>query len=111
MSYDVWLEIDYGNGNKTEVGDMNYTSNVSRMWRKALSGSDFDGLAAMDGQRATDCVVALRQAASNMAAFPEAYEAMNPANKWGNANGAREFLTSLAALCELHPTAHVRVSR
>lgn len=113
MSYDVHLEIDTGNGHKAEVGPdcLNYTSNVSPMWRKALTGTDFEFLGAIDGKRAGDCVISLRQAIANMKAFPEAYEAMNPPNGWGDADGAREFLERIADLCEMHPNCEVRVSR
>lgn len=112
MSYDIYLEIDTGNGHKAEVGPdcLNYTSNVSPMWRKALTGSDFDSLAAMDGKRAGDCVKALRHAVAAMAADPATYVLMNPANGWGDADGARTFLETIAELCEMHPNCEVRVS-
>jgi hypothetical protein len=111
VSYDIWLEIDAGNGNKTEVWGDNYTSNVSPMWRKALAGTAFEFLGAMDGHLASDCAPALRQAAKAMLDDPAPYEAMNPANKWGNATGAREFLESLATACELYPAARMLISR
>jgi hypothetical protein len=112
MSYDIWLEIDTGNGQTAEVGpDMNYTSNVSPMWRKALEGTGFNGLAAMDGRRASDCEPALRTAVAAMDTDFEAYEAMSPHNKWGDAAGARSVLWALADWCEKHPNTTVRVHR
>lgn len=112
MSYDIWLEIDTRNGNVAEVDTcLNYTSNVSPMWREALTGTGFEFLGAMHGRRASECAPALRQAVANMKAAPEVYEAMNPANRWGNADGAREFLEKLADLCEKHPLMTVRISR
>jgi hypothetical protein len=112
MSYDIYLEIDTGNGHKAEVGgDLNYTSNVSPMWRKAFTGTDFSFLGDIDGRRAGDCVTALRHAVAAMGGDPAAYEAMNPPNGWGDADGAREFLRKIADLCEQHPNCEVRVSR
>lgn len=111
MSYDVWLEIDTGNGSNAEVWEGNYTSNVSLMWRKALAGTSFEFLGAMDGHLASDCAPALRQAIKAMLDDPAPYEAMNPANKWGDATGAREFLEGLAAACKQHPATRVRIWR
>jgi hypothetical protein len=111
MSYDIWLETDTGNGSKVEVWDGNYTSNVSPMWRKALTGTSFEFLGAMHGRRASECSPALRRAVKAMLDDPAPYEAMNPANKWGDATGAREFLESLATACEQHPATRVMISR
>jgi hypothetical protein len=112
MSYNIWLEIDTGGPEPAMIGpDINYTSNVSPMWRKALAGTGFDSLADMDGRTAAYCEPALRTAADAMAADPEAYAAMNPPNGWGSADGAREVLTRLAQACADHPKATVRISR
>jgi len=111
VSYDIWLEIDTGNGSKTEVWDSNYTRNVSPMWRKELAGTSFEFLGAMDGHLASDCAPALRHAVKAMLDDPLTYEAMNPPNKWGDAVGAREFLESFATACEQHPATRVRISR
>lgn len=112
MSYDIWLEKKTRAGKITMVGEeTNYTSNVSPMWRKALDGTGFDGLGAMDGRLAADCEPALRTAVTAMDADFDAYEAMNPDNKWGNATGARSVLRDLAHQCKKHPKATVRISR
>lgn len=117
MSYGIWLEIDTGAGNMaTVVDDMNYTSNVSKMWRKALEGATIgrfqvESLGDMDGITARLCVPALWHAVAAMNADPLTYQAMDPANGWGDWGGAREFLEKLAKACELHPNATVRISR
>src|SRR5438093_1169541 len=66
MSYDIHLEIDTGGGKMAEVWWVNYTSNVSPMWRKALTGTAFESLGAMDGHLASECAPALRLAIKAM---------------------------------------------
>lgn len=103
MSYDVWMELPHG----TE-GDRNYTSNVSPMWDRAMPGLN---LRDMNGLKAGDCVDHLKAGVAAMEADPDAYRAMEPSNKWGDYEGALEYLRHLAALCDLWPTGIVRVCR
>lgn len=117
MSYDIWLEIDTGNGNVATVDNcLNYTSNVARMWHTAIQGAVIGGvqmeaLYDLDELEAGTCAPALRHAIAAMLADPQTYAAMNPANGWGDAEGAREFLEKVADLCEAHPSMKVRISR
>lgn len=70
--------------------DGNYTSNTSRMWGHALGGDV--GLRDFDGAPAVEAAGPLRAAVERMRAAPEVYEAMNPANGWGDYAGAVCFL-------------------
>jgi hypothetical protein len=105
MSYWVHLEINTGAGNYADVYERNMTSNVAPMWRKA--GAD---IAEMNGKTATDCTEMLSAAINTMRAEPTTYEAMNPANRWGDYAGCIDFLTDLRDACVQHPDCIVRVS-
>lgn len=107
MSYDVHLEADLGGSEPVRVGhlDANYTWNVCPMFVAAsgCSPNDWDGKPASE-VRETCCQI--------LAAFnadPATYRAMNPANGWGNFEGARNFIQKIADACELAPRATVRV--
>jgi hypothetical protein len=104
MSYDVYLEVDTGAGNYACIGDWNMTSNVAPMWRKA--GADLAEMADMPAWRAADL---LRGAVDMMRAYPADYEALNPANGWGDYEGCMGFLEVILRACERHPRAVLRV--
>lgn len=107
MSYDIWLEIDTGGPEPAVVGpDWNYTSNCGPMWRAA--GAD---LADFEGKPAGDCLPTLNAAITEMAVNPARYEAMNPANGWGDYGSLLSALQQLAGGFRAHPKATVRVSR
>jgi hypothetical protein len=112
VSYDIHLEIDAGGPEPAQVGrDLNYTRNVSPMWRKALQGATIPTVADMHGRLASECLPALDHAIAAMLDDPPTYDAMNPPNGWGNADGARKFLEEIAGECRAHPKATIRVSR
>lgn len=111
MSYDVSLEIDTGAGKTFGCPVFNYTSNVSAIWRLALRGTGFDGLGAMDGRRAGDCLPAITTAISNMEINRSTYEEMQPANGWGNAAGALDALQILRRYCSDHPGTIIRIDK
>lgn len=112
MSYDIWLEIDTGGEERARVANsINYTSNVRPMWDLALKGLPIEHVADMHERLAGDCVGPLRAAVETMKLDFEQFEALNPPNGWGNANGAREFLAELADMCAAHPKATVVIWR
>lgn len=73
--------------------DINMTSNVAGMWR--LAGAD---LAAMEGQPASQVLVALASAVRNMLCEPAKYRALEPDNGWGDYEGCVGYLVRLAML-------------
>jgi hypothetical protein len=112
MSYSVWLEIDTGGPESYPIDpDLNYTSSVRPMWDLALKGTAIESVAEMHDRVAGDCVESLRIASRRMLLDYLDYEALNPADGWGNASGAREFLECMAYVCEAHPKAIVVVAR
>lgn len=109
MSYDVHLEADLGGEEPVNLGilDENYTWNVYPMFRLALGEEGFcngwDGLSA---------AVAAMRCARTLAAFdadPDAYRALNPANGWGDFDGARRFIEAIREACVKAPNATLRV--
>ena len=116
MSHDVYGRIPTGAGEEAEAFCAgNYTSNCSRMWACAISGT-FDGpktwLSDLDGRPCGELVPLLDAALRHMddPANLAPYEAMNPDNGWGNFRSAREYLRKILDGCRSHPAAFLRVS-
>lgn len=110
MSYDIdlYMTVDTGGSTPVEIviaGVGNYTSNVAGMWSDALGCR----LADLNKKTAGDCVPALESAVAAMTADPIKYEAMNPANGWGDYQGARDYLARLRDACSEHPKATVHI--
>lgn len=116
MSYDVYGRVPTGAGEEAEAFYAgNYTSNCSRMWACAISGTFDDpktSLADLDGSVCGDLVQLLESAQEHMRdpANDEKYRAMNPSNGWGEFVSAREFLHKILDGCRRHPLALLRVS-
>lgn len=107
MSYDIWLVVDTGGDEPTEVGsNWNYTSNMAPAWCEA--GAD---LAAFAGKPAGECVAVLDEAIKQMIAEPEKYKAFNAKNGWGSYDTLLPALQRLFQNFRNHPKAIVRVSR
>lgn len=106
MRYDVYLEIGTGASETADVYWANHTSNTAPMWRHA--GAD---LAELAGKTAAEIAPVLTAAIERMAADPDTYEAMNPANGWGSYESTLEFLRGLRDACRDHPATSLRVSR
>lgn len=110
MSYDIHLEINVDTGGEpftgvpTDVG--NYTANVSGMWGTALGYR----LADLDGRTARDAADDLVRAVAAMEDQPATYQAMNPANGWGDYDGALDYLRRLRDACHAYPNAAIRIS-
>lgn len=102
MSYDITFGPPPGVPIYPEDTWRNYTSNVSPMWAAALGGETL-------GDRIDRAVVnedliePLRGAIAAMKADPELYRGMNPANGWGDYDGALQFLVWMLANCEAVP--------
>lgn len=106
MSYDVWLEIDTGGDEPATIpgADFNYTTNCARMWRHA--GID---LRDCKGAPCSEAAGPIADAVKRMEDDPDTYRAMNPANGWGDYEGALRFLRQIAEACAQHPKARLGV--
>lgn len=107
MSYDVSLVIDAGAEYPTQITDCgNYTYNVSPMYYDVLEG----GLKSLDGMVASVAAICLEGAIAKLEASPDKYKAMNPANKWGDYEGAIKFLRRIRNNCLKYPKTIVSIS-
>lgn len=109
MSYSIWLykELDGEQYEVFEVG--NYTSNVSPMWTKALGQNLGDLIDAIPDARILGPLIGMGIA--TMRGSADELRAMNPANGWGDYDGALAYLEKLLLGCRLHPDAKVEVHR
>lgn len=89
--------------------DVNYTSNVVPMWRKAMP--ETDGLAGLDDSVAMDVEVYLRLGIERMEKDPATYREMNPENGWGDFDTQLQMLMDFRSACLKHPSDIVKVSR
>lgn len=107
MSYDVYLQIDTGAEYPATVYEVgNYTSNVSRMWTTALGHPLYE----LNDRNAGEAVAVLDEAIGRMHAGADEYQAMNPANGWGDYAGALKYLRRLREGCAQHPKTVIHVS-
>jgi hypothetical protein len=106
MSYGCRLAIDTGGAWPATVADLpNITYNVSPIFRAALGRN----LGDLNGQPAGQALPVLMAGIQRMRADMEPFRALNPANGWGDADGALKFLELLVAACEAHPKATLEV--
>lgn len=113
MSHDAWLAMNTGAGEEVAVAEIgNYTRNVSPMWRKAMAAAAGKPMAIQDtdGWLAAAAQPVFAKAAEHMSAHAGEYLPLNPENKWGNYEGALEFMRACADTCAKHPKATVRWS-
>ncbi|MDK1473650.1 hypothetical protein QNO07_09480 [Streptomyces sp. 549] len=110
MSYDISLHltVDTGGPQPHEAGfDVgNYTSNVARMWNRALGYR----LADLHDRIAGDALRDLQRAVAAMEADPDVYRRMEPSNGWGDYEGALACLTRLRNQCATVPKARIYIS-
>ena len=78
------------------------------MWRRA---NVYEALYDSPGQLAGSVIMALDVGLFHMQNNPDIYTALNPANGWGNYEGALTFLAGLLEACRRHPKATLWVSR
>lgn len=107
MSYDVHLEVDVGGAEPVRGGDLdaNYTYNVYPMFAAAGAGSPND----WNGKPGFEVFAICCGILAAFDADPAKYRALNPANGWGNFDGARSFIQTIADACVQAPFAIVRV--
>ncbi len=106
MSYDIYLQINTGKGERTVVEIGNYTSNIAPMYYKAFD-KDWKFI---NGMRAGDAFDHILQAYKNMIGNPEEYRELNPSNGWGDYEGARDFLRKLLEECGENPECKIYIS-
>lgn len=140
MSYDFWMATDNGDvdpdgiaielpeglaatggrtavlGRNRSLTFANYTSNVSPMWSLAIARTWPDGpddappLRDLHGLRGGEVYEIVHAAMQDMLDHPEVYEPLNPANGWGDYEGATAYLGSIAAMCQAYPDAKLEFS-
>jgi hypothetical protein len=110
MSLDIYLNIEVDTGGDSprtiEIFSRNITHNVAPMWRKA---GVWRALYESEGMLAGDLVECLEKGVTDMAVHRDEYEMLNPANGWGDYQGALDFLTEFTAECRSNPKAIVHV--
>lgn len=115
MSYDVYLKINTGKEMTTVVDVGNYTSNIGGMYQKAFSGDlqsqkEAHGIRCIHDMKASDAAPYIQLAIVEMEDDPDDYKSMNPANGWGNYEGALKYLKDILQACEDHPECIIDVS-
>lgn len=104
MSLDIWLMETM----PTEVCDMNYTHNVTGMWREA---GVYDALYMSDGKKAKDIIPELQKGIKHMQENPLEYQSMNPDNGWGSYESALPWLIEFYEKCLEYPESVIGVSK
>lgn len=107
MSYDVYMEMDSGNGHTATAADIgNCTYNLAPMFCEALGK---EGLRGLDGRLGEEVADTVWKGLRDMVTRQSFYEEMNPANGWGDYEGAVEYIRKLAYECSRHPKATIRI--
>lgn len=115
MSLDLYIseaikceQCGHLNAGGPQVFERNITHNVVRMWDKA---GVYDALYMSDGKRCGDYLPALEGGVDSFHRYFAEYEDLNPANGWGSAQAALEFLVALLVAVREHPDGYFRVSK
>jgi len=104
MSYDFNMKIDTGSGKMFYLyEDINYTYNVSAMYRKAFQ--DDEGINILHRMKGIDCIPLIESAINSMQIDADNYRLMNPPNGWGNYEGALNVLVKILEWCKESPCA------
>ena len=107
MSYDVGMEVDTGAEYPADVGEWhNYTYNVSPMFYAAFGD---DGLRSLHGKTGEEAAPLISAAMEYFREHESELRAMNPANGWGNYEGAHRFLGKILNEAQQHPKALVGI--
>ena len=107
MSYDIRLYIDAGNGPiRLDILDENYTWNLGEFFSWALG----KGLAAFNGENASELRWAIEQAMEKIQRHKDELSKFNPDNGWGDVAGATACLAKIGIACAKAPDAKVLVS-
>ena len=106
MSWDVVLTIKVGDMyNEIPGTEHNYTYNVAPMYYAAGIGEE--GIRVLNGKSAMDAMLILTPVINYMENHREELEKLNPSNKWGDFDGALEFLQNIKKDCEQYPLCSV----
>jgi hypothetical protein len=107
MSWDFYMDVDVGGPEPLSVQDgINYTTNVSGMYKAAMGGG---GIRQLAGKTGRECLAILRLAILAMEDDPAKYKSMNPSNGWGDSESAIGLLRELSAWCVEAPRAVMRI--
>lgn len=109
MSLDFYI-IDVGKNTGEEITlfDVNYTHNVTSMWRKA---GIYEALYQSDGKQPREIIKLLIKGMRDMEEKKEEYSLLNPLNGWGDYNTALNFLRRVIEACKCYPNAKIKISR
>ena len=106
MSYDISLEINTGFEDREVLEIGNITYNITPMYTKAMGKN----LSDFNDKKCAEIIPILRIGVMEIENNPEKYKKHNPANGWGNYEGALQYLTKLLINCEENPLCTVKVS-
>ena len=87
MSYDINVRRYY-----PDILDINYTSNVSPMFRLALGKN---GIKQLNDLSRKEYIELLENGIAHMEQNPEVYKKLNPENGWGDYEGALDVLVKI----------------
>jgi AAA+ superfamily predicted ATPase len=90
-------------GHNEEVFHLNYTYNVSPMWRKAIGKEE--RMVQIDDLTGEDSIPILNKAIESMLKNPEFFIEMNPKNGWGSYETFLDFLQLALEAAKKNPTA------
>lgn len=106
MSWGVDIEIDHADGYTTSVEVVDgHTYNLTAMWAKA---GVFDRSSDLQGRNAGQLAPILSAAVIHAIRHRVEYEALAPANGWGDYEGFLEILIRFCELTWAHPTGTLR---
>lgn len=103
MSWNIELR-DKNNNITMDIG--NYTYNVNSMYQKALN---INGLSDLHGKSTKEVLNLLENGVIDMKYHAEEYKKFNPANGWGNYEGALEYLEKLYYGCKKHFKSYIYI--
>ena len=110
MSLDFYLMVPdetAPDGQRYVFGE-NATHNLTPMWREACV---YDALYMSDGRPAWSQIATLMLGVLTMIVYPDTFKALEPANGWGNYEGALEFLQNVCQACVSNPEAIIHISK
>lgn len=90
-----------------DILDINYTFNVSPMFRLALGG---DGIKQLNNLGREECIELLESGIKHMEQNPEIYKKLNPENGWGNYEGALNVLSQILDALQSDEESYVYIS-
>lgn len=109
MSYDVSIFCPTCRHSEC---DLNYTWNCAPMFYDALTWANKGvelGINQLNEMKCSEAKPLLSLAINRMKDNPDIYKPMNPANGWGDYEGAIAFLEAILGYCEKLPDATIHV--